>query len=293
MKNDPRDSIAPPPIDDEALVRMGAFDAPEEDQEPGAETTDRASTNPSTDSNPPPQAVPAVKDEEGADSGGGLYNPPTKSHLAHVRTPTDQQSASDGISSPAVSPDAEPPGCIVSPTIDGFTRCRLTEWSPDRASPSMRRLLARLREPLTIEQERDYRRTGGRSVWLPLSAPVPTDPGGPRRAMAAVTVSGVRRQTVTLHVEKHIFVKLHCDAGIIDVQFKAGALWALGAGTEGFKRSASFWLRELSLLLLDGDAREHAQACVDGDERPASATMLDRHPKSPQGCSWARVLGWK
>jgi len=295
MNNDPRDSIAAPPWSDEDLVRTGAFDPENEHEAPPQDSAPRSSTEWSqghAEGAPSPHEAPAVKDDEGAKAGGGLYNPPTKSHLAQVRTPHDQQSARIEISSPPVSADGDQPACIVPPTIDGFTRCRLTEWAPDRASPSMRRLLARLREPLTIEQERDYRRTGGRSVWLPLSAPVPTDPSGPRRAMAAVTVSGVRRQTVTMHVEKHIFVTFHCDAGIIDVQFKAGALWALGAGTEGFRRSASFWLRELSLLFLDGEAREHAQACVEGDAG-SSRTLLDRHPKSPSGCSWARVMGWK
>lgn len=295
MSNDPRDSIAAPPWEDEDLVRTGAFDPPDEHGEPPREVPSWSSAERSGGHEggaPTPHEAPAVKDDEGAKAGGGLYNPPTKSHLARVRTPHTQQSTDIEISSPPVSADGDRPACIVPPTIDGFTRCRLTEWAPDRASSSMRRLLARLREPLTIEQERDYRRTGGRSVWLPLSAPVPTDPSGPRRAMASVTVSGVRRQTVTMHVEKHIFVTFHCDAGIIDVQFKAGALWALGAGTEGFRRSASFWLRELSLLFLDGEAREHAQACVEGDAG-SSRTLLDRHPKSPSGCSWARVMGWK
>ncbi|GAJ20655.1 unnamed protein product, partial [marine sediment metagenome] len=119
-------------------------------------------------------------------------------------------------------------------------------------------------------------------MWLPLSAPVPTDPSGPRRALAAVTVTGVRRQTVTLHVEKHIFVRLHLDHGVIEVQFKAGALWALGGGTEGFRRSASFWLGELTRLFLDGESQGQVEGCI-----------LRPHPKASYGCSVARVLGWK
>jgi len=288
VNNDPRESIDAPPWQDEDLVRTGAFDPPEEPvgAPPGAHGDGAGNGARAAQANSP------VKDGDGAEAGGGSYNPPTKSHLAQVRARDDEESTTLEISSPAVSPDDGQPACIVPPTIDGFTRCRLTEWAPERASDQMRRLLARLREPLTIEQEREYRRTGGRSVWLPLSAPVPTDPSGPRRAMAAVTVSGVRRQTVTLHVEKHVYVKLQCDAGIIDVQFKAGALWALGAGTEGFRRSACFWLRELTLLFLDGDARERALACVPGGSG-GSSTLLDRHPDSSAGCSVARVMGWK
>jgi len=295
MSNDPRDSIAAPPWSDEDLVRTGAFDPEIEREEPCLKVPSWSSAERSGGHDgvaPAPQQAPAVKDEDCADAGGGSYNPPTKSHPARVRTPHSQQSTDVEISRPAVSPAGGESACIVPPTIDGHTRCRLTEWAPERASPTMRRLLARLREPLTLEQERDYRRTGGRSVWLPLSAPVPTDPGGSRRAMAAVTVSGVRRQVVTFHVEKHVYVKLYCDVGIVDLQFKAGALWALGGGTEGFRRSASFWLRELSLLLLDGEAREYAQACT-GGEKLNSRSLFDRHPKSPSGCSWARVMGWK
>ncbi|MCP4496860.1 MAG: hypothetical protein GY825_08780, partial [Phycisphaeraceae bacterium] len=75
---------------------------------------------------------------------------------------------------------------------------------------------------------------------------------------------------------------LQIEAGIIDVQFKAGALWALGAGTEGFRVAAEYWLRQLTLLFLDAGARETLEI---------SESILDKHPKGAS--SIARVLGWK
>ncbi len=278
MIDDSETIIEIPPPSREELDRMESREAPEE---------------------PPPTPAPDLGIEEGpgahdtrgasAESGGieptsdgRSYNLPTKSHLARTRAPHDSESTTGEDQRAPVPGPARAPRCVVSPTIDGYTRCRLTEWAAPSASSRMVNLIARLREPLTIEQERDYRRAGGRRVWLPVDHPVPTDPDGPRRVMAQVVVTGARGQTITLHVEKHIFVRLQIEAGIIDVQFKAGALWALGAGTEGFRVSASYWLRQLSLLFLDAGARETIKM---------SESILDPHPKGVS--SIARVLGWK
>lgn len=137
--------------------------------------------------------------------------------------------------SAAPSETSGPPTCIAPVVIDGGTRFGL-ELDPDELAEgpaAFRRLLADLREPTTRKQEQRWREQGGRQCRLPM--PEPTF--WARTIGAAVVVSGVRRESLTFHVEGCAFIRINLETGTVRMQLKARALWA-----EGYPVIAARWL---------------------------------------------------
>lgn len=127
----------------------------------------------------------------------------------------------------------------VSPlTVDGGTRfwraIPASEWAP---VPAMAELLDRVADD-----------TDGATRELPVpelgyleAAPV-----------AETRVAGALRNVVTLHVHDHVWVRLitQRDGAVqVAVQLKAKAMWAAGAGAQGYARSAGYWLDALAWML--------------------------------------------
>lgn len=110
------------------------------------------------------------------------------------------------------SSGASEPRCIASPRLDGHTRLR---WVFESCRPGeLADLLTELRTPRTREQAKRERRAG------PMVRRLPTG------EWCEVTVSGVRRQMVTLHVHDVMHATINADEGELRLQFKAHGLWA-------------------------------------------------------------------
>ena len=161
---------------------------------------------------------------------GGLKPP--------VKTPPSPKSLVNAPSEPRgqASP-AEPGGVLtassVSPVmVDGGTRFALREeWTPCAPFAA---LLGDLRQPRTREQDREDRAAGGRVVRLPM---MQRDLFEGDQVAAEVTVSGTRRETITLYVPDLVHIRLFVERQEVAVQLKARGLWS-----EGYARIADRWL---------------------------------------------------
>jgi hypothetical protein len=128
--------------------------------------------------------------------------------------------------------------------VDGGTRFRFTaEPEFPSAPPVVRQILDELRRPTTREEDTDQRRAGGRVVTLPQPQ---RELWGGDAVTATATVSGTRRQTVTLYVEDVVWIRLHCETGEVECQLKARALWAAG-----YEATAGHWLSTICWWLTD------------------------------------------
>jgi hypothetical protein len=116
----------------------------------------------------------------------------------------------------------DPPRVVASPRLDGHTRARwsfapttLTTTEPKSAvHAEFVELVAELRRPRTKSDDRREKRSGLLVRRLPTGE------------HCECTVSGVRRQLITLHVWDVVHVTLNAETGDLRLQWKARALWS-------------------------------------------------------------------
>lgn len=126
--------------------------------------------------------------------------------------------------------------CIAPLMVDGGTRVSLA-FDPRSPLPShWAAELERLRTPRTREEQASLQDAGGLLTELVVDG---------RRVCAVVTLRGLRRERVVLHVPDRVYLEVDLELGRLSLQFKAKELWACGFADTAFR-----WMDTFSRLFL-------------------------------------------